>query len=88
MDQGSLAFAGLVTIIGMGVVFSFLTILSLGMWWLKVSQQRALLTEQSLESSDRLDVHWLTAAVAAYTAQQGQFDEVSAVPWDPSRRYQ
>lgn len=88
MDQGSFAFAGLVTIIGMGVVFSFLTLLSLGMWWLRLLQQRALLTEQSLESSGRLDVHWISAAVAAYMAEQGQFDEVSAVPWDPSRRYQ
>ena len=88
MEQGSLAFAGVVTVIGMGVVFSFLALLSLGMWWLRFLPSRTSSTEQSLARSGRLDMPWIAVAVAAYMAQQGQFDEVSAVPWDPSRRYQ
>ena len=88
-----MAFAGTVTILGMVVVFFFLTLLSLGMAWLRrayggraqagapVSVEHA-----SAAAPGRHNARWVAAAVAAWLAEQGQFDEVSAAPWDPLRR--
>ena len=81
MDQQSLAFAGIVTILGMGVVFSFLALLSVGMLGLRRRQRAA-----AEPAAARHDARWVAAAVAAYLARQGRFDEVSAAPWEPSRR--
>ena len=94
MDQTPLAFAGTVTILGMGVVFFFLALLSLGMAWLR----RRYAGEPARPAAEpapapsaaggpvRHDARWVAAAVAAWLADQGRFDEVSAAPWDPARR--
>ena len=94
MEPTPIAFAGTVTILGMGVVFFFLALLSLGM----VALRRAYGGEDAATvpvpiedpgvraAPARHDAHWVAAAVAAWLAQQGQFDEVSAAPWDPTRR--
>ena len=90
MDQSSLAYAGVVTILGMGVVFSFLALLSAGMLALRRFQRAAeMVTPEAAPAAAepaRHDARWVAAAVAAYLAQQGRFDEVSAGPWDPARR--
>ena len=94
MEQPPLAFAGVVTILGMGVVFSFLALLSAGMLGLRRLQRAAEARPPATEAvapvpepaPSRRDARWVAAAVAAYLAQQGRFDEVSAAPWDPSRR--
>ena len=93
MEPTPIAFAGTVTILGMGVVFFFLALLSLGM----VGLRRAYGGEEAATvpvpvdpgvraAPARHDARWVAAAVAAWLAQQGQFDEVSAAPWDPARR--
>ena len=93
MEQ-TIAFAGTVTILGMGVVFFFLALLSLGM----AALRRGYGGEASAPAAEpagaaiadgvpaRHDDRWVAAAVAAWLAGQGQFDEVSAAPWDPMRR--
>ena len=92
MDQQPLAFAGIVTILGMGVVFSFLALLSVGMLGLRRLQRRAAAPAPGAPhaapepAAARHDARWVAAAVAAYLAHQGRFDEVSAAPWEPSRR--
>ena len=95
MEQPPLAFAGVVTILGMGVVFSFLALLSAGMLGLRRLQRAAEARPPATEAvtaapesvpSARHDARWVAAAVAAYLAREGRFDEVSAAPWDPSRR--
>ena len=97
MEQTPLAFAGTVTILGMGVVFFFLALLSLGMAWLRrvyggdPSAPAAVADPKAAPAladgaPARHDDRWVAAAVAAWLAGQGQFDEVSAAPWDPARR--
>jgi sodium pump decarboxylase gamma subunit len=93
MEQTPIAFAGTVTILGMGVVFFFLALLSLGMAWLRrvyggSAQPGAPVPAEdaSAAAPARHDARWVAAAVAAWLAEQGQFDEVSAAPWDPLRR--
>jgi sodium pump decarboxylase gamma subunit len=97
MEQESLAFAGIVTILGMGVVFFFLALLSLGMVGLRRMYggpgRGAAPTPAAADAGPtaatapaRHDARWVAAAVAAWLAEQGQFDEVSAAPWDPLRR--
>lgn len=92
MEPPPLAFAGIVTILGMGVVFSFLALLSAGMLGLRRLQRAAEARPPAAEGMAaapepaRHDARWVAAAVAAYLAHQGRFDEVSAAPWDPSRR--
>ena len=89
MDQQPLAFAGIVTILGMGVVFSFLALLSVGMLGLRRLQRRAAAPAPRAApepAAARHDARWVAAAVAAYLSHQGRFDEVSAAPWEPSRR--
>ena len=95
MEQESLAFAGIVTILGMGVVFSFLTLLSVGMLGLRRLQRAgeapasgapAAGTPPAAAAAGGHDARWVAAAVAAYLADTGHFDEVSAAPWDPARR--
>jgi sodium pump decarboxylase gamma subunit len=95
MEQGPLAFAGTVTILGMGVVFSFLALLSVGMLGLRRVQRAAETatpgapaagTPHTDAAPARHDARWVAAAVAAYLAATGHFDEVSAAPWDPARR--
>ena len=97
MEQTPIAFAGTVTILGMGVVFFFLALLSLGMIGLRRAYggdaRRAspapaedAATPAATAAPARHDARWVAAAVAAWLAQQGQFDEVSAAPWDPTRR--
>ncbi|MDE0228288.1 MAG: OadG family protein [Spirochaetaceae bacterium] len=92
MEQ-TIAFAGTVTILGMGVVFFFLALLSLGMAVLRRvygGEASAAAAEPAAAAADgapaRHDDRWVAAAVAAWLAGQGQFDEVSAAPWDPMRR--
>ena len=94
MEPTPIAFAGTVTILGMGVVFFFLALLSLGM----AALRRAYGGDPSAPAAEpvpaptadagpaRHDARWVAAAVAAWLAGQGQFDEVSAAPWDPIRR--
>ena len=84
MDQQPLAFAGIVTILGMGVVFSFLALLSVGMLGLRRLPGAPGAAPEP--AAARHDARWVAAAVAAYLARQGRFDEVSAAPWEPSRR--
>ena len=91
MEQTPNAFA--VTILGMGVVFLFLALLSLGMVWLRRAYggsaqagAPAPVEDASAAVPARHDARWVAAAVAAWLAEQGQFDEVSAAPWDPLRR--
>ncbi len=93
MEQ-TIAFAGTVTILGMGVVFFFLALLSLGMAALRrvyggeasaAAAEPAAATTAS-GAPARHDDRWVAAAVAAWLAGQGRFDEVSAAPWDPMRR--
>ena len=91
MDPTPNAFA--VTILGMGVVFLFLALLSLGMVWLRrayggsaQSGAPVPVEDASAAATARHDARWVAAAVAAWLAEQGQFDEVSAAPWDPLRR--
>ena len=98
MEQSPIAFAGTVTILGMGVVFFFLALLSLGMAALRRGyggdgRPSAAATAPAQADADtaaaapgRHDARWVAAAVAAWLAGQGQFDEVSAAPWDPTRR--
>lgn len=92
MEQSPLAFAGIVTILGMGVVFSFLALLSAGMLGLRRLQRGAKTRPPAAAGVTappppaRRDARWVAAAVAAYLAHRGRFDEVSAAPWDPSRR--
>ena len=94
MEPAPIAFAGTVTILGMGVVFFFLALLSLGMVGLRRAyggdQRSAAPAVAATPAADaapgRHDARWVAAAVAAWLAQQGQFDEVSAAPWDPTRR--
>lgn len=91
MEQSPLAFAGIVTILGMGVVFSFLALLSAGMLGLRRLQRGAetrppAAAGETAAAPERRDARWVAAAVAAYLAHRGRFDEVSAAPWDPSRR--
>lgn len=92
MEQQSLAFAGIVTLLGMGVVFSFLALLSVGMLGLRRLQRAAGPPAPGARraapepAAARHDARWVAAAVAAYLAYQGRFDEVSAAPWEPSRR--
>ncbi len=93
MEQTPIAFAGTVTILGMGVVFFFLAVLSLGMVWLRRAYggsaqpgAPAPVEDASAAAPARHDARWVAAAVAAWLAEQGQFDEVSAAPWDPLRR--
>lgn len=90
MEQQSLAFAGIVTLLGMGVVFSFLALLSVGMLGLRRLQRAAGPpapgARRAAPEAARHDARWVAAAVAAYLAYQGRFDEVSAAPWEPSRR--
>ena len=96
MDQTPIAFAGTVTILGMGVVFFFLALLSLGMAWVRRAsggdgQPSAPAADPAAAPAAdgapaRHDARWVAAAVAAWLAGQGQFDEVSAAPWDPTRR--
>jgi len=93
MEPTPIAFAGTVTILGMGVVFFFLAMLSLGMAALRRTYGGAepapapATAEQTASAAPaRHDARWVAAAVAAWLAQQGQFDEVSAAPWDPTRR--
>lgn len=91
MEQ-SPAFAGIVTLLGMGVVFSFLALLSVGMLGLRRLQRAAPAPAPDAHraapepAAARHDARWVAAAVAAYLAHQGRFDEVSAAPWEPSRR--
>ena len=92
MEPTPIAFAGTVTILGMGVVFFFLALLSLGMVALRraYDARAATLAEgvtAPAVAPGRHDAHWVAAAAAAWLAQQGQFDEVSAAPWDPMRRH-
>ena len=90
MEQGPLAYAGIVTILGMGVVFSFLALLSIGMLLLRRVQSSPATAAGAAPGRAaavaRHDARWVAAAVTAYLANQGQFDEVSAAPWDPTRR--
>ncbi len=93
MEQTPIAFAGTVTILGMGVVVFFLALLSLGMVGLRrayggtePSNAPAPAEDAASTASSRRDVRWVAAAVATWLAEQGQFDEVSAAPWDPMRR--
>ena len=94
MEPTPIAFAGTVTILGMGVVFFFLALLSLGMLGLRRAYGGDARTASPAEDAAtpdpaapaRHDARWVAAAVAAWLAQQGQFDEVSAAPWDPTRR--
>ena len=102
MEPTPIAFAGTVTILGMGVVFFFLALLSLGMVGLRrayggdarpaapapaedAATPAGGATPEAVATA-RHDARWVAAAVAAWLAQQGQFDEVSAAPWDPARR--
>ncbi len=86
--------AGTVTILGMGVVFFFLALLSLGMAALRRwygGEPSAPAAEPAAATAAggapaRHDARWVAAAVAAWLAEQGRFDEVSAAPWDPMRR--
>ena len=98
--EGSLAYAGVVTILGMGVVFSFLALLSVGMVGLRRlssaaeagaagSGGAAAAAAQALGQAParaRRDARWVAAAVTAYLAETGRIGEVSAAPWDPARR--
>ena len=93
MEQTPIAFAGTVTVLGMGVVFFFLALLSLGMAALRRgyggggAADAPAPAEQTGDSTPaRHDARWVAAAVAAWLAQQGQFDEESAAPWHPMRR--
>ena len=90
MEPTPIAFAGTVTILGMGVVFFFLALLSLGMVGLRRAYGGDARTAAPAPAEEaataRHEVRWVAAAVAAWLAQQGQFDEVSAAPWDPTRR--
>ena len=96
MEPTPIAFAGTVTILGMGVVFFFLALLSLGMVGLRRAYGGDARPASPVAAADaatpaatapaRHDARWVAAAVAAWLAQQGQFDEVSAAPWDPTRR--
>lgn len=95
MDQTPIAFAGTVTVLGMGVVFFFLALLSLGMAWVRrVSggghSSAPAADPAAAPAADgapaRHDARWVAAAVSAWLAGQGQLDEVSAAPWDPARR--
>ena len=96
MEPTPIAFAGTVTILGMGVVFFFLALLSLGMVGLRRAYGGDARTPSPAPTEDaatpdaaapaRHDARWVAAAMAAWLAQQGQFDEVSAAPWDPTRR--
>ena len=96
MEPTPIAFAGTVTILGMGVVFFFLALLSLGMVGLRRAYGGDARPASPGAAADaatpaptapaRHDARWVAAAVAAWLAQQGQFDEVSAAPWDPTRR--
>ena len=100
MDQGSLAYAGVVTILGMGVVFSFLVLLSVGMVGLRrlssaaevgasgAGGASAAAGAAAAQAPDpaRRDARWVAAAVTAYLAETGRIGEVSAAPWDPARR--
>ena len=98
MDQSPIAFAGTVTILGMGVVFFFLALLSLGMAGLRrgygghgqpsgaAAAPAPADADSATAAPGRHDARWVAAAVAAWLAGQGQFDEVSAAPWDPTRR--
>ena len=93
MDPTPIAFAGTVTILGMGVVFFFLALLSLGMVGLRrayggTARSDAPAPADGARSAApaRHDARWVAAAVAAWLAEQGRFDEVSAAPWDPMRR--
>ena len=92
MDQTPIAFAGTVTILGMGVVFFFLALLSLGMAVLRrgyggePSAAPGPAVQAGGAGPARHDARWVAAAVTAWLAEQGRFDEVSAAPWDPMRR--
>ena len=93
MDQTPIAFAGTVTILGMGVVFFFLALLSLGMAGLRRGYgggdppaEAAPAQQAGNAAPARHDARWVAAAVTAWLADQGRFDEVSAAPWDPMRR--
>ena len=94
MEPTPIAFAGTVTILGMGVVFFFLALLSLGMVALRHAYGGYARSAAPAPAEDtapdaapgRHDARWVAAVVAAWLAQQGQFDEVSAAPWDPARR--
>ena len=102
MEPTPIAFASTVTILGMGVVFFFLALLSLGMVGLRRAYGGDARAASPAPAEDvataagpaapaavapgRHDARWVAAAVAAWLAQQGQFDEVSAAPWDPTRR--
>ena len=96
MEQTPIAFAGTVTILGMGVVFFFLALLSLGMAGLRrgysgdgqpsAAAAAPAQADPAAAAPARHDARWVAAAVAAWLAGQGQFDEVSAAPWDPTRR--
>ena len=92
MDQTPIAFAGTVTILGMGVVFFFLALLSLGMaalrrgYGVEPSAASAPAEQAGSAAPARHDARWVAAAVTAWLAEQGRFDEVSAAPWDPMRR--
>ena len=86
MEQTPIAFAGTVTILGMGVVFFFLALLSLGMAGLRRGYGGDGQPSAAAAAPGRHDARWVAAAVAAWLAGQGQFDEVSAAPWDPTRR--
>jgi Na+-transporting methylmalonyl-CoA/oxaloacetate decarboxylase gamma subunit len=83
--QSSLAYAGVVTILGMGVVFSFLALLSAGMMGLRRFSRAAGAVDGG--TAARHDAPWVAAAVAAYLAGTGELGEVSAAPWDPARRH-
>ena len=93
MGQTPIAFAGTVTILGMGVVFFFLAVLSLGMAALRRGYgggeppaAAAPAAPAGSPAAARHDARWVAAAVSAWLAGQGRFDEVSAAPWDPMRR--
>ena len=85
-----LAQTAVVTVLGMGVVFAFLVLLSAGMVGMRVLSSRSSAAEPGVTgvtpvSVAHADSAWLAAAVAAYLASDGYFEEVSAAPWDPLR---